>query len=287
MRRRWKKTALFVLSAIGIPILITCCFQRQKGLIFSKEKCIEEYLPAMLYLSINQSYEIEVLKAQAVLIRTNCYRVHNASDEFFKKAEEFYKRNITNIEVQRQLDWLEHLIQTTDEKVLMFRGNLCSAAYHKVSAGKTRNGVETMMNEEFAYLSSVDSSLDTNSADYIDSFSFNKETFVICLNESYPQAHITREALESQIKILSTDEVGYVLRMQVGDVEVGGEEFRLKLNLNSSCFTVENYENEIVFVCKGVGHGLGMSQYGANLLAKEGYMYEEILKYYFPKAIIE
>ena len=72
----------------------------------------------------------------------------------------------------------------------------------------------------------------------------------------------------------------------MGDTICRGEEIRQLLHLPSACFTVENQGKKIRFLCRGQGHGMGMSQYGAGRMAQEGSTYREILSYYFPEAEI-
>ena len=79
---------------------------------------------------------------------------------------------------------------------------------------------------------------------------------------------------------------GYVSTVQVGDTLCTGEEVRQMLHLPSASFTVENQVEKVRFLCRGQGHGMGMSQYGAGRMAKEGSTYRDILSYYFPEAEI-
>ena len=75
-----------------------------------------------------------------------------------------------------------------------------------------------------------------------------------------------RDSLEEQLEILKRDSSDYVLEIRVGDQTVQGEEFREKLELSSSNFTIQELDGKLRFLCKGAGHGLGMSQYGANVM---------------------
>ena len=89
------------------------------------------------------------------------------------------------------------------------------------------------------------------------------------------------------MEIKSSDSVGYVMEIQIGNQEFQGEEVRELLDLPSSCFTVQRLDGEIRFLCRGEGHGLGLSQYTAQQMSLEGKKYEEILSYFFPKLTIE
>jgi len=83
------------------------------------------------------------------------------------------------------------------------------------------------------------------------------------------------------VEIQETDSVGYVLKIRVGDKVMSGEEFRNKYELASSCFTLQPYNGKLRVTTRGAGHGIGMSQYTANEMAKEGKKYDEILQYFY------
>ena len=96
---------------------------------------------------------------------------------------------------------------------------------------------------------------------------------------------LSDQPLTEQIVVEKRDSQEYVLEIRVGSLTVPGEEFRNNLELSSSNFTVQNLDGKIRFLCKGLGHGLEMSQYGGNELAKEGKTYEQIIFIYFPDVI--
>lgn len=83
------------------------------------------------------------------------------------------------------------------------------------------------------------------------------------------------------VEVVETDSVGYVLKIRVGDNTISGEEFRNKYNLASSCFTLQRYNGKLRVTTRGTGHGIGMSQYTANEMAKKKKSYKNILKYFF------
>lgn len=98
---------------------------------------------------------------------------------------------------------------------------------------------------------------------------------------------LNKTNLWDNMEIESNDEAGYITKIRIGDTEIPGEEFRRFLNLNSSCFTMEQVEKGIRITTKGLGHGVGMSQYGAERMAESGKPYDEILQYYFKNVTIE
>ena len=107
------------------------------------------------------------------------------------------------------------------------------------------------------------------------------------LEKAYPGLVFTEEPVENQINMYKRDKVGHILSLTVGNKTISGEEFRQLLELPSSNFTMQAADRKIRFLCKGQGHGLGLSQYGGNVLAKEGKSYQEILRYYFPECEVK
>lgn len=106
-------------------------------------------------------------------------------------------------------------------------------------------------------------------------------------NEQTGNDELNKNNLWDNMEIESNDDAGYITKIRIGDTEIPGEEFRKFLNLNSSCFTMEQVEKGIRITTKGLGHGVGMSQYGAERMAESGKPYDEILQYYFKNVTIE
>ena len=130
--------------------------------------------------------------------------------------------------------------------------------YHAVSAGRTRDG--KILGEEYSYLNPVDCPGDVESADYM------KIQFL-----EFPVFP----------EIMEKDETGYVTKLRMGEELLTGEEFRSRYALNSSCFTLDETEEGIRVVTKGLGHGLGLSMFQANRFAADGQTYLEILHYFY------
>lgn len=135
--------------------------------------------------------------------------------------------------------------------------------------------------EEVSYLKSVKSKEDIDSEEFLRVEFREIEEFVLACNNAYPDAGLTAADIGSQIEILSRDGGEYVKEIRIGGATVNGEQFRKALELHSACFTIKEVEGKIRIVTKGFGHGVGLSQYGAKILAAEGKTYEEILKKYF------
>ena len=93
--------------------------------------------------------------------------------------------------------------------------------------------------------------------------------------------------LEKQIQVVKKDEADYVMAMQIGNVTLSGEKMKNLFKLPSCAFKIYNSEDEMIFDVRGIGDGIGLSVNGANELAKQGMLYEEILKYYYTDVTIE
>ena len=137
--------------------------------------------------------------------------------------------------------------------------------YHKISAGKTRSGEEVFHDEAYSYLQSVESSQDKESEEYLTG---------VYINQNY---------LPEKLVIKERDSAGYVTELLADGKIVEGEAFRKGLGLVSANFTMQKFGDQMRFLCKGKGHGLGFSQYGGNEMAKEGKTEKEILEIYFPE----
>ena len=168
-----------------------------------------------------------------------------------------------------------------------------SVAYFAVSNGATRNAQE-LLDEEYPYLKSVLCNRDFLSGDFISSASYRKAEFDKLWKETMSFSITEEEILkkngvtaETEAGItLYRDSVGYVLYLFQDGKYVSGEQFRDKFRLSSSSFHLNEEDKYIDITVKGVGHGLGMSQFGANEMAKEGEGYIEILNYFFDNVII-
>jgi stage II sporulation protein D len=224
---------------------------------------LEEYCIGLLAKAIPLDYEKEALKAQAVLIRTDVYRQlqENGSSTVFE--EDYWSQtemeDAWGMKYASYYHKLEEVWNATEGQVLYYGEDLAYAPYFRLSNGSTRDGAEVMGSEEYPYLKMVDCPLDL---------------------ESEEQLRIQTLA-ELDAEITELDSAGYVLSVRVGQETVSGEEFRTAYDLDSSCFTLQNYDGRLRITTRGVGHGLGMSQYTANRMAEDGDTYEEILEYFF------
>lgn len=226
---------------------------------------LDEVLSFVLPLQITEDYEIETIEAQAVIARSNLYRQMQEKSITSVVYDElkFYMKKITDFGVI-QNEIYEEAIKNTSGCILTVDGELKLVPYHEVSAGRTRDGEMVFHDEEYDYIEAVDSDYDKDSQEYLNNISLSKQQF------------------PEKLRIEERDESGYVLNLMTDENILEAETFAMGLGLESSNFTIQMSGDEIQFISRGKGHGLGFSQYGGNVLAKEGKSWQDILYTYFP-----
>lgn len=266
-----KKYLSFFLSGllltVLLPFLITVLMAGAGVCNFQKNTPLQDYLPLLLFTQISSNAGDELIKAQAVIARTNFY-VQEKKDGSPKKIYKNIVDWFDTIEKKAALGkCYERYKAAADQarEVLTYDGEIRQAPYHTISSGQTRNGAEVLHDALYEYLVSVESPQDIQSPQYLQSFHFSGKDYV------------------DNLKILVSDEAGYVLQVQAGMEIMGGEELRQQLQLPSSAYSFQEIEGNLRILCKGMGHGLGLSQYGAGFMEEQGSNYIEILQYYYPK----
>lgn len=239
----------------------------------------EKYIIGVVSGEMPCSFEKEALKAQAVASRsyalyhmngkeydvtnTTTNQVYLTDDELKTKWQNKYEENYKIIK--------KAVIQTKGE-YLTYNGEIVNAMFFSTSTGKTENSEEVFVSK-VPYLRSVESSWDESSPAYTDIQKINISDFYEKLNLPYNE--------KLKIEITERTSTGRVKMLKINNQEMKGRDVATKLNLRSNYFEMFKNENTITITTKGYGHGVGMSQYGANGMAKEGYNYKEILKHYY------
>ena len=258
-----------VLVLFLIPYLMVILMNGLDTALLNRTFNVEMLLPVIVASEMGSEYELEAVKAQTIIARS----------EFYRKLQE--KKNLSSVLTQireetefREGEILQALIENlnyekavteTESEVLAVDGKLQLTPYHELSAGRTRDGAEVLHSEEYAYLKSVESDMDKGSEDFLNS------------------VYINQSVLPERLVIKSRDSAGYVTEILADGDILEGESFRKGMGLSSANFTIQKIGKEIRFLCKGRGHGLGFSQYGGNEMAKEKKSAEEILEFYFPE----
>lgn len=265
MRKRKGNFFPGIFIIVLLPYLITMFVNGADMVTFNRRMNPETILPSILESQISGDYRLETLEAQAVIARSNFYRKLQNSDNFFTAYEDMVKNIMGRTKLWEVPDEKFHkAVRNTSGQILTFQGELKQIPYHEISSGQTRDGETAFHNADYAYLKSVDSSQDKDSAEY--------------LNSTY----ISAQQLPEELKVQERDENGYVVSLQADKNILEAESFVIGMGIRSADFTIQKMEDKVRFVSRGKGHGIGFSQYGGNELAKEGKSWQEILNTYFP-----
>lgn len=251
----------------------------------SLEMDIDGYLVGVVAKQIPLDYQMETIKAQAVIARTALAAALDAGDQALPNSMS-QEEMITlwgQDGFETNYHMLEEAIRDTQNEILTYDGTPILAAFHAVSAGKTRNGEDASI-ENAPYLASTDSSLDIPSPDFLKVTFLEKKDFLEKIQSICPELEAEPEQILELFTIEGRDGSGYVTQANAGGFPLSGDSLRECLGLNSACFYIKEVEGKVRIVTKGLGHGLGLSQYAANEMAKSGMDYQEILQYFYKNA---
>lgn len=249
---------------------------------------LEQYVVGVVASEMPAEFESEALKAQALAARTYVVRIllsetklgtpegAKITDSF--KEYQAYK-DMNDLKKQWGSDFdakiakITEAVNATSGQILVYNGAPIDASFFSTSNGFTENSEEYWKNE-IPYLRSVPSPWDEKSPKFTTAVAFTVADFEKKLGVKLPS--------NGDIgKIVSKTKGNRVGTVQVGGKELKGPDVRDALGLNSSDFSWQRKGNEILITTKGFGHGVGMSQYGANFMAQEGKTYKDIVTYYY------
>lgn len=249
-----------------------------------------EYVCGSVAAEMPLAYNEEAIKAQAVACYTNALRQKSLGNEENGDISDDTAVHQGYIdEAQRKEKWgndfekyekkLQNAVKAVENEALYYNGELCIAAFCAISNGTTENA-KNLWGTDVPYLVSVESEGDKLSPAYASTVSFSKEEFLkIAENEGVDKEKLAD--LTKAIEITKKSTTGAVLNAKMGGKEFTGEELRKAFSLRSPTFTVKATKNAVTFSVSGYGHGIGMSQYGANYYAEKGWDYKEILEHYY------
>ena len=249
---------------------------------------IEEYVVGVVSGEMPVSFELEALKAQAVASRSYVmFQIKKNKNKDYDVVDTVTNQVYLDSEMQKEkwndnyvtnINKIKQAVLDTAGEYLIFNGEVVEAMFFSTSAGITENSEEIFSNE-VPYLRSVSSTWDIISPAYSESKKFSKDEFYRLLDIDFNE--------NLNIDIVNTTSTGRVIDLIINDNKFTGKELCSKLNLKSTFLSIEEYDDYIIVNTKGYGHGVGMSQYGAEGMAKEGYKYDEILKHYYSGVDIE
>lgn len=257
---------------------------KEEGQTFSIS--LEDCVPLMLAVWIPADYGEETLKAQAVLLRTWLGREFGKEKEVSREALEEKISVLLNQEDPGEL-WktaglsetygrLKQASEATEGLALTWEGELIEPFFCRASAGMTRS-----RGEDYPYLKQTESPGDFLADGFYTVVSMNPGQLADRINEIPGAVFVDGSDFPERIQVVERDGAGYVRQIQMGEKTYTGEEVQEALGLPSACYEFSKEGSSIRVTCKGMGHGYGFSQAGANELEKEGKTWEELLNYYF------
>lgn len=291
--KKWMITFVGLLVCLGLFVLPFAIQKKNEPIKIPKKKVcdvfiqvegqskplpLEEYLVGVVAGEMPVSFHKEALKAQAIAARTY---VLKSTEGGKKPISPTVSRQVFIDEAQRKENWgdyfsgneakLREILEETKGQVLLYKGDLITAMFHSMSNGQTESAAGFSGNE-IPYLSSVDSSWEKA----LPNFSQQK---TLTLKEWQGIFGLT----DFNSLQLKRNDSGRVDKMVVTNKEWDGREVRELLNLRSTDFDVSYHQQQglVTVTTRGYGHGVGMSQYGADAMAKKGKKALEILSYYY------
>ena len=267
-------------------------------------ECVQEmdlgtYLVGVVRAEMPASFAQDALCAQAVAARTYTLYMMQTGGNHGETADICTDSTCCQAYVDKETsrqNWgedaeayeekVEAAVTETDGQVILYGGQPILAVFHSSSAGFTRAAGEVWQ-ADMPYLQAVDSPEDgVEIPNYYSRAEFSAEEFRTRFLNAHPTADLSGTP-ESWLQDAVVDKAGSVETLKVGGVTVKGSQLRSILGLRSACFTWEVREGNLIFFVTGYGHGVGLSQYGANEMAQNGVHWKEILTHYYTGVTVE
>lgn len=311
----------FVLAIFALPIAFTKSFKIANGenvennttikknydyqkyktirLLHVKTGEIEElpldtYIKGVVSAEMPAQYNEEALKAQAVVARTytiytimhnnnkhenadicdnsSCCQAWISKDDRLSKWEDDKR--------EEYLKKIEDAVDSTNGKIITYNGEVIDAFFHSNSGGTTETPVNVWGGTNYPYLQSVETSGEDGYKQYSSELTISKEKFKEKIKAKHPELKIDFND-DKCIEIKEYTESNRVKTIKVGNINISGVEIRTLLGLKSTKFDVSMDKDNITFKVIGYGHGVGMSQTGADSMAKQGSNYEDIIHHFY------
>lgn len=306
-------------------------YQTGKLVVISNDKYevamdVEQFVPCVLMAELDVDSPVELLKAQAVVIRTYIlqrmgnktqissgdlglpfYTYAKMQEMWFEEFREenaatgwgvFY--NFTGLGKTKVYDekmqCINKVMEKTRGKVLKYNGKIILPLFQKISNGQTRDG-EKLLGSDYQYLKSIKCSSDEQADEFLSVKYFTLKEFIQKLSkngiviykdkkENFDDSKIDVHQFISMMDLSNVDESGYQLWVGIGDTKINGDSIKEALGLRSTSMKIEEYEQGIRITTKGYGHGFGMSLSFANALAENGANWQEILRKFYDCVIV-
>lgn len=259
---------------------------------------IEEYVVGVVAAEMPAEFHSEALKAQAVAARTYavkrtlnyenghkdhpdapiCKDVHCQAHLSYEELKDVHG----NDWIEKYLGKIEEAVSSTKGLLIYYNGELTEPLYHSTSGGMTEDAVNVFASDT-PYLKAVESPYEEDSPRFKTITTIPSEEFITKIKTKYPDVELTKENFFEKIKLIDKSPSGRIITIAIDTEVIHGREIRDIFGLNSTNFKIKYNEklNIVDIETLGYGHGVGMSQWGANGMAKEGHDYTEILKHYY------
>lgn len=244
---------------------------------------LEEYLLGVVLAEMPASFSIDALKAQAVVARTFALKClynskHTNADLCSKSSccQGYYAPDAYRSDggSEESLMKIKEAVRSTKGLVLYYDDSLIDATYFSCSGGRTEAAV-AVWGTDVPYLQALESPGEEQSLHYVDTITFSVADIIQKLQ------------LRADQNCVQVERVSYTAGGGVDQITINGQSFtgvqvRQRLGLKSTAFVISVVADTVTFTTKGYGHRVGMSQYGADAMAKEGHEFSQILSYYYP-----
>lgn len=257
-----------------------------------EEVSLDNYLYHVVSAEMPADYEIEALKAQAVVARTyTIYKINNKKHDnadicddstccqaWVDKDTRFARWD----ENKREENWnkIQKSVNETQGKIITYDNKPINAFFHANSGGKTEIPVNVWGGTGLPYLQVVETAGEEGYTQYASEVAFSQTELVEKLKSNYNDILIDINNQED-VKIIEYTDSGRVKTIKFGNHEISGVEARTLLGLKSTNFEIRKENDKIKFTVKGYGHGVGMSQTGADAMAKQGKNYQDIINHFY------
>lgn len=254
-----------------------------------------DYVIGAVCAEMPATFEPEALKAQAVAAYTYAVRQRekaktapdpqlngayfsNDSSKYQAYFTENQQKQYYGENFEQYIDKVKSAVSEVGGEYMTYKDEPIIAAFHSVSSGKTESA-EDVWGSKIDYLTGVESEYDTAAPKFMEEYEFNQAEMKELLEKAFEGIKLQNDP-EDWFGEETKSDGGTVLTIKVGDKALTGQQLRFALSLRSAVFEIE-YDAGFKIVTKGCGHCVGMSQYGANEMAKTGKTYDEILKHYY------
>lgn len=266
-----------------------------------KEVPCKDFICGTVALEMSPDSQVEALKAQTVAALTyfcNLKQKYSQKLQPDLKGADFAIGNDSWIpyitQDQMKEKWGENYdsyyknissaVDSVLGQTLKKDGEFIESLYHSISSGNTEN-MKDVFGGDAMCLVSVPSPFDQLAPEYKTLKEFAAEEFKKTVETKWPNSNLSVELSQWLGEVIRTDS-GMVKTIKICNIEVSGREIRQLFSLRSSNFDINFCDNKFIFTVRGYGHGVGMSQYGAEQMAKQGADYKQILAWYYPGSIL-